>query len=304
MTVLLRQLALVSESSQIAKADVQKVSAALQKQASRDLAPIWEISSTVDAFDKLEDVPAGYWPIIIRDDIGTPGAAGVHEDRNGQPFALVQASSSIDEWSLTASHEALEMLVDPSGNRLVAGDSPKADQGRVSFLVEVCDPSEASDNAYSANGILVSDFYTPNYFDPVKAPGVRYSYTGAITEPRQVLKGGYLSWEDAVSGSWWQEIWFDTAQPSFRNIGPIDPKTAGNLRAAIDRLTMENTMNAIRRGRQFAEAAGIHVSVVTESAESNAVSLRDEIDEILRVSRKKASTSAKRRSAPSVRRES
>ena len=141
---------------------------------------------------------------------------------------------------------------------------PKADQGRVSFLVEVCDPSEASDYAYSANGILVSDFYTPNYFDPVKAPGVRYSYTGAITEPRQVLKGGYLSWEDAVSGSWWQEIWFDTAQPSFRNIGPIDPKTAGNLRAAIDRLTMENTMNAIRRGKQFAEAAGIHVSVVTE----------------------------------------
>ena len=54
MTVLLRQLALVSESSQIAKADVQKVSAALQKQASRDLAPIWEISSTVDAFDKLK----------------------------------------------------------------------------------------------------------------------------------------------------------------------------------------------------------------------------------------------------------
>jgi hypothetical protein len=45
------------------------------------------------------------------------------------------------------------MLVDPSGNRLVAGDSPKTDQGRVSFLVEVCDPSEAADFAYSANGV-------------------------------------------------------------------------------------------------------------------------------------------------------
>ena len=114
-----------------------------------------------------------------------------------------------------------------------------------------------------------------------------------------MLKGGYLSWEDAVSGSWWQEIWFDTAQPSFRNIGPIDPKTAGNLRAAIDRWTMENTMNAIGAGRQFAEAR--HRLCLIESGGFQCRILRDE-NENLRVSRKKASTSAKRRSAPSVRR--
>jgi hypothetical protein len=302
MAVLLRQLALISESSQIPRADVQKVSAALQKQASRDLAPIWDISATVDSFDKLEDVPTGYWPIIVRDDINTPGAAGIHEDKNGQPFSLVQASSNVDEWSLTASHEALEMLVDPFGNRLVAGDSPNPDQGRVSFLVEVCDPSEASDYAYSANGILVSDFYTPQYFDPVKAPGVRYSYTGAITAPREVLKGGYLSWEDPVSGNWWQEVWFDTSEPTFRKLGPIDQKAAGSLRAAIDRLTAEHTLKAIRRGRQVAQAAGIFVSATSKSAESNASSLREQIDEILRGSRKKAPdrASAKRRPAPSV----
>src|SRR5271167_4389847 len=191
MSALIRQLALVSESKQIAPADVLKVSAAIQKQASRDLAPIWEITATVDVFDTLENVPTGYWPLIVMDDIDTPGAAGIHEDKNGQPLALISAASSIDGWSLTASHEALEMLVDPFGNRLVAGDSPKSDQGPVSFLVEVSDPSEASDFAYSANGVLVSDFYTPNYFDPVRAAGVRYSYTGAITSPRQVLKGGY-----------------------------------------------------------------------------------------------------------------
>jgi hypothetical protein len=77
------------------------------------------------------------------DNINTRGAAGIHEDRNGQPFASITASSVLDQWSLTASHEALEMLVDPWGNRLVAGDSPKSDQARVSFLVEVSDPSES-----------------------------------------------------------------------------------------------------------------------------------------------------------------
>ena len=247
----------------IPQADVQKVSAALQKQASRDLAPIWEIFATVNSFDKLEDVPTGYWPIIVRDDINTPGAGGIHEDKNGQPFALVQAGIQASTNRLSpASHEAMEMLVDPFGNRLVAGNSPKAGQGRVSFLVEVCDPSEASDYAYSSNGVLVSDFYTPHYFDPVEAPGVRYSYTGAITEPREALKGGYLSWEDPVSGNWWQQTWFDTPKATFRNIGPIDQKAAGNLRAAIDRLTSENTIKACRRGRQVAEKAGARESIL------------------------------------------
>jgi hypothetical protein len=67
----------------------------------------------------------------------------------------------------------------------------------------------------------------------VKASGVRYSYTGAITEPRQVLRGGYLSWEDPASGSWWQETWFEGNEPTFRNLGPIDQKANGNVRAVI-----------------------------------------------------------------------
>jgi len=66
--------------------------------------------------------------IIVAD---VKGAAGVHLDRNGQPFALVEYGQGW--WSLTASHETLEMLADPWGNRLIAGNSPKPDQGRVEF---------------------------------------------------------------------------------------------------------------------------------------------------------------------------
>ena len=89
------------------------------------------------AFDSLDDLPLDYWPVIIKDDIGDPTAAGYHEDQHGQPFALVQHGQG---WSLTASHEVLEMLADPFGRRLVAGESPVRGQGRVKFLVEVCDP--------------------------------------------------------------------------------------------------------------------------------------------------------------------
>jgi hypothetical protein len=306
MASLIRQLALVSESQQIPDSDVLKVSAALQKQATRDLAPIWDVSATVDTFKTLDDVPPGYWPMIVRDDIGVAGAAGIHEDKNGQPFALITASGDLDTWALTASHEALEMLVDPQGNRLVAGDSPMQDQGRVNFLVEVCDPCEAANFAYSSNGILVSDFYTPSYFDPAAAPGVRYSFTGSITEPRQVLSGGYLSWGDSVTGHWWQEVWFDGEQPTFRDLGVIDQKASGNIRAAVDRRTIDDTLKAIGRGRKKAAAAGLTSAIVAKTSLSMAAMWRQQIGEILGGDRKRGGEDAGsgRRQAPRASRSS
>jgi hypothetical protein len=276
---LIQHVALVSESKSCKMSDLLRVSAAMQKQASRDLAPIWDVSATVDAFDKLEDVPDGYWPMVIRDNIGYK-AAGIHIDKDGQPFALISASDSVDKWSLTASHEMCEMIVDPSGNRQLTSDSPVKGQGRVSFLVEVCDPSEAADFAYSSNGVLVSDFFTPNYFDPVTASGVRYSYTGAITAPRQVLRGGYLSWKNSVDGHWWQQTWFDGEEPSFRDIGARD-SGSGSIRAFIDRLTAERTAEAIDRGRVTAHCAGMTVKQAQKSLTGNAAMWRQQISEIV-----------------------
>src|SRR5262249_43354933 len=146
--------------------EVSAVSAAIQKQLIRDFGPIWNVDATIDPFVKLEDVPLGYWRILVVD---TFAKGGQHRDRNGQPFALVAAGSS---WSLVASHEALEMLADPFSSRLVSGDSLIESQGRVEYLVEVCDPCQGDDFAYHVDGILVSDFYTPNYFDPVRSDGV------------------------------------------------------------------------------------------------------------------------------------
>jgi len=222
----------VSQSKSVTARGLLRTAAALQKQVTRDYAPIWHVQATVSAFAALEDVPNGYWPVIVMDDIHTAGAAGVHQDKNGQPYALVEAS---DSWSLTASHESLEMLTDPFGNRLVAGRSPKRGQGRVEFLVEVGDPCEDAAFAYTANGITVTDFITPAFFDPVPSPSAQYSFTGAVKKPRQVLKGGYLSWHDPISDHWWQEIWCD-AKPKFRDLGVLG-RMKGSLRATIDSMT-------------------------------------------------------------------
>lgn len=229
--MLIRQLALVSETKKVSASALSRVGAALQKQATRDLAPIWEVKATIDTFPDLDDVPIGYWPIIVtEDDLGD--AAGIHEDKEGQPFALVGFDNG---WGLTASHEVLEMLVDPFGNRMMAGQSPKPGQGRVEFLVEVCDPCEDHAFAYTVNEVLVSDFYTPHFFDPVAQSGVQYSFSTRITQPRQVLQGGYLSWHDPVSNHWFQEQFFGDT-PQFSDLGAL-ARRGGSLREMVDALT-------------------------------------------------------------------
>jgi hypothetical protein len=287
MAQLVRQVALVSQASTVAQADLMQCSAALQKQVTRDFGPIWEVDATVDAFADLDHVPLGYWPVLIVDmDPRLPDSAlGVHLDDNNQPFALVKATAT---WQLTTSHEVLEMLADPFGNRLMAGDSPKADQGRVEFLVEVSDPSEAAQFGYTANGITVSDFYTPHYFDPVQAGGVQYSQTGAITEPRQVLEGGYLSWHDPVTDHWWQEQYFGD-RPEFVDIGPLTGQ--GSLRAQIERKTNVQSMRSMVKNKgTILAAAHAFASVIARPSQARAAALRTCIERLKTGSRQEPPT--------------
>lgn len=244
--MILRHVAVVSETQNISFKELSTVSAALQKQTMRDLGPVWNIQATVDAFADLEDVPIGTWPIIIEEDIDEEGAAGVHEDTDGQPFALVTAEEG---WSMTASHELIEMLVDPFGRRITEGQSPKPDQGRVQFLVEPCDPSEAANFGYVINGVAVSDFYTPKYFSTVFNPADRYSHTGAITRPREVLKGGYLSWHDPVTDHWFQETFFSGNKPRFRDLGRLTA-AAKSFRRQIYDVTHEAFSVRRPKGKQ------------------------------------------------------
>ncbi len=275
------QVAVVSESKNIAVSDLTQVSAALQKQIMRDFAPIWGVQATVDPFASLEDVPLGYWPSIIQDNVKDLAGGGVHRDDQGQPFALVEFDT---EWSLTTSHECLEMLADPFGSRLIAGPSLKKGQSRVEYLVEVCDPCESRRFAYTVNGVTVSDFYTPAFFDPVKAPGVRYSFTGAIAAPRHVLADGYISWHYPVTNDWWQRLFF--GKKRFRNLGPLTQRR-GSLRSAIDAVTVDPEMREKlpkndARLAPFRDARGS----ANESSVARAKSLRKLIESLKDAPRK------------------
>jgi len=201
--MLAKNLALVSQSHTVTVDHLNEVAAAIQKQVTRDLEPIWGIKATINVFKNLKSVPTGYWPVVIKDGIHQAGAGGYHSKKHNQPFAVIQAGN---DWILSTGHEILEMLIDPWGNQTVTADSLKPGQGRVMYLLEACDPCEAGQFAYTINGIAVSDFITPNYHDPVASASVRYSFTGSIKKPREILAGGYLSWFDPESQQIWQAI--------------------------------------------------------------------------------------------------
>jgi hypothetical protein len=238
----LAHIALVSSTPDVTFAQLAPVSAAIQKQVSRDFGPIWNVQATVDCFATLEDVPVGYWPVILQDELPN-GAAGLHKrGDNKQPFALVALTTN---WTVFMSHEVLEMLVDPQGNFTRAGNSLKSGQGRVEYLLEVCDPCQASKFAYTVNAVMVSDFYTPQYFEPVKT-NARYSYSGRITGPRRVLDGGYLSWFDPQTQHLFQ-LMVDGKKETIVDKGEV-PFDAESLRALSDSVSTDRRDRIIAGG--------------------------------------------------------
>ena len=50
------------------------------------------MDATIDPFLALDDVPPGYWPILVRDAFPGLDIIGIHLDSQNQPFSLVQAS--------------------------------------------------------------------------------------------------------------------------------------------------------------------------------------------------------------------
>jgi len=237
------QVGLVDKTKAIDPELMQAVAAALTIQVTRDLPQFWNVQATVTYEPNASKIPAGVWPVFLVQTL-PPGEGGFHLDQHNQPYAKVIASPGSDEWTIDASHETLEMLVDPNGNRLQPSTSIQIENGKIvdgtgqfGYLVEACDPCEADNYAYPIQGVAVSDFLTPHFYDPVVTPGTRYSFTGAIKAPRQILPGGYISWVNQQTNEMQQLLWVDpTKAPKIVNLGPA---SGASLREWVDNYMAE-----------------------------------------------------------------
>lgn len=218
------QIGLVDTTGSLNSELVQSVAAALNIQVTRDLPQFWNVKATVMYLPSPHKIPAGVWPVQLVKTL-PPGEGGFHLDKHKQPYSKVIASPQNEGWTIAASHETLEMLVDPYGNRLqssveidIKGGKIVDGAGQYGYLVEACDPCEDDKYGYTINGVVVSDFITPHYYDLLDTPGTRYSFTGAIKSPRQILPGGYISFVNHEADEW-QQIQYLSATPKLINLG-------------------------------------------------------------------------------------
>jgi hypothetical protein len=220
------QIVIVDQTKSIDPALLHAAAVALNQQVTEDLPQYWSgIDAAVSVAPSLSAVPHGAWPVFLVKEL-PPGEGGYHLDKHNQPYAKVIASAADESWTIDASHETIEMLVDPYGNRMqssqaikIEGNGVADSTGTYSYLVEACDPCEANDFAYEISGIALSDFITPHFYDATETPGVLYSCRGNIKRPRQLLKGGYISFA-LPSGDWQQILWVDPSEPpQLNNLG-------------------------------------------------------------------------------------
>ena len=277
--------------------ELMLVTSALQTQVTRDVGPIWGVSAVVSAFWSLDMVPEGYAPFGITQEALPLNRTGFHFTPDGQPTALIEHCG---DWATTASHELIEMLIDPTGTKVVAAPSlgdRKLDaiknpakvvenepsyegQQLVVYLVEVCDPCEES--TYKIGTVNVSDFVTPDYYEAKPGPDyTRYSFTGRITGPFGLLEGGYITWrtEDSV---------YQAFGPGSRN-RPLSPGKLEIRRvAAAPQLLSRSWIDAHAQAKTDAKSTpcgGVQYYVArTSAAKEYAAGLRNQIRNALQAS--------------------
>jgi hypothetical protein len=237
------KIVLVDTTGTIPPETMVAAAEALNVQMTRDVPQFWGVSATVSYGPDPSSIPQGTWPVQIVDSL-PDNEGGYHQTYLSQPYAKVINTPGSDEWTIDASHETIEMLVDPYGSRLQASTAIWIDSNgqivdvggaKFEYLVEACDPCEANELAYAIDGIWVSDFITPSFYDPVVTPNTRYSFTGALTAPRQIFPGGYISWLDPQSDQMMQILCVNPGAPQLKSLGP--PPATMSLREFVEACT-------------------------------------------------------------------
>lgn len=198
-------VAVLNRSSVLPDDEAHAIARAICKQANRDFSTVWGIDARCNFVPSTSTKGwQGKWNLLLLDDSDQAGALGYHDvTPEGLPLGKVFAKTDQRyglSVSVTASHELLEMLLDPYIN-LVAEDTRRG----IFVAYEASDAVEADDLAYDIDGFTVSDFVTPAFFDPtaVGRKGARFSFRGNVHQPFALAPGGYESvW---VPGKGWTQ---------------------------------------------------------------------------------------------------
>jgi len=205
-------------NGQVSDEQVHGAIRAINRQIAEDFEPYWSLGAELRLEGKSGTKPSkqdladmrGDAVLYLWDKIDVENALGYHDRNNrGIPFGFVflQLSQAVGEtWTVTLSHEALEMIGDPEVNLLVEGPHP-ADPGNSNKFVfhwyEMCDAVQAE--TYKLDGVEVSNFVLPLYFTGGEEEGGRNdflgrAYNGKTLSSFGVNPGGYVGYFNPATG--------------------------------------------------------------------------------------------------------
>lgn len=194
------RIGVVSKVKEIDLEQLRKIVVAINKQLALHFAPYWAIEAQATVFSSTTLIPSGYFPVTIEYDIGEDlgGFHGVDDD--GIPFGKVRYSSKV---SYVLSHEILEMVHNPYLKKFRKTTGFKENEDDPLYVEEVADATDGK--GYLIDGIEVSNFITPDWFNRVHVENIKYDFLGLLKRPRELYEGGYISWL-SVQGEYWQAV--------------------------------------------------------------------------------------------------
>lgn len=211
------KISIINESTAVNDNEVSAATADLQTQVSRDFAAAWGIDADLTFVPSGSQPADGTWWLSILDNADQAGALGYHDTTNeGLPLGKVFAATDKEfgaHWTVTASHELLEMLRDPDIN--LTALVQENDTTVKLYAYEVADACEADTYGYTIGNTLVSDFVYPAWFESFSPAGTKLDQQGQIHKPFEILPGGYISVLDITSSTGWQQVTGQKALSSY-----------------------------------------------------------------------------------------
>jgi hypothetical protein len=187
-------LILVKNESSLATKDLKKYISAINFQLKNHFYPAWKI--------KAECIFRGdYDGILYIQDKPTIDEAGGYHDYDPlklipEAFCFKDVSTELNEaFSVTISHEVLEMVLNRHGNYFAIGQHPKDRRKKAAVWLEACDAVQ--DQTYFIRDVEVSDFVYPYYFTPHNEKAGQNNFLGEKpVRSFGATEGGYVGYFD------------------------------------------------------------------------------------------------------------
>lgn len=210
------QISVINHTTgQLSDEEVLATIRAINRQIAEDYEPYWGVGAELRLEghtgrqpdeQRLVDM-RGDAVLYLWDDVNVDDALGYHDhNHSGIPYGFVftELCKELGEnWSVTLSHEALELIGDPHANLLVVGPHPVERDRTVFHWYEMSDAVQAE--SYKIDEIEVSNFVLPLYFTLNEEEGARNDFLGTQHNGESlgsfgVNPGGYMGFFDPKLG--------------------------------------------------------------------------------------------------------